>query len=95
MSTAKKVTKPAAAIRPTAKFDVHFTIEVEVSELDAKRLAGGLDEGSELLVEEAVTAVVDEAIARCRDEGTVCGVHIEDAEGFDVRYVEPGEGVRP
>jgi hypothetical protein len=108
MSSATKVNKVSAAIpstavarscvpgkRPTALFDVHFTIEVEVSELDAKRLASGLDEGSELLVEEAVTALVDEELGTHHlHDATRCGLRFEDAHGFDVRYVEPGQGVR-
>lgn len=108
MSAARKQSKASTAIpstalarscvpgkRPTALFDVHFTIEVEVSELDAKRLAGGLDEGAELLVEEAVTALVDEELCMHRlHDAMRCGLRFEDATNFDVRYVDPGQGVR-
>jgi hypothetical protein len=55
----------------TKKYQVTFTLEVE-------------DDDSAEVVEEAVTAIIDEEIRGHEEGGTRCGVRFHDAAMFEV-----------
>jgi len=81
--------KPARAV-----YRITFDLEVNLSPEEAERHRKGLDEGNELIVEEAVTAVIDEELSQHGDEpeaGTRCGVSFHDATMFSAKFVEVRE----
>ena len=85
--TARKVSKASAAIRSKillTRYNVHFTIEVARPASEPRP--------DDLLVEKAVTSVIDEEIGLL---GTRCGLKFTDAMGFDVRFVDEEEDGAP
>jgi len=79
----KTTTKPARAV-----YRVTFDLEVVLTDEEVQRHKAGLDEGNELIVEEAVTSLVDEELSGHRDGQTRCGVPFADAHGFSAKFVE-------
>jgi hypothetical protein len=76
------------AKKPRAIYKVTFNLEVELTPEEARRHEEGLDEGNELIVEEAVEAVLDEELATHRDGGTRCGLHFGDVTSVQAVFDE-------
>jgi hypothetical protein len=71
-----------------AVYQVTFELEVALSPEEIERHEKGFDDGNEILVEEAVTSVIDEELYAHRDGGTVCGLNFKDAHSFEVKFLE-------
>jgi hypothetical protein len=87
MSTARKQRAKPRAVgmrRRLVRYDVTFTLTVE-------KVDDGDPRDDELLVEEAVTALVDEELAAHVGGGTRCGAKFVDATIFETRFVDATE----
>ncbi len=74
--------KPA---RPRAVYRVTFTLEVALSSEDMERYKNDDDD---VLVEEAVTALIDEELYGHNDGQTRCGLNFKDAHSFEAKFLE-------
>ncbi len=74
--------KPA---RPRAVYQVTFTLEVALSSEDMERYKNDDDD---VLVEEAVTALIDEELYGHNDGQTRCGLNFKDAHSFEAKFLE-------
>lgn len=71
-----------------AIYKVTFNLEVDITDEAAHRHDAGLDEGNEMIVGEAVEAVLDEELATHRDGGTRCGLRFGDVTSVEAKFDE-------
>ncbi len=72
--------KPA---RPRAVYQVTFTLEIADSPETGRR-----SDDDDVLVEEAVTALIDEELYGHNDGQTRCGLNFKDAHSFEAKFLE-------
>ena len=73
--------KPA---RPRAVYQITFTLEIAVS----PETVGRRSDDDDVLVEEAVAALIDEELYGHNDGQTRCGLNFKDAHSFEAKFLE-------
>lgn len=75
-----------------AVYQVTFQLEVAISpeqiERDAEANDMKYDQSTEMLVQEAVTMLIDEELYSHSDGQTRCGLNFKDAHGFEAKFLK-------